>query len=150
LPERQFGYFKLENKKENKMAISKANFSRNENYEVGSVDITYLTVDFINSMASETADLSSGSAVAGLELTRATIENNGVAVLGEGPLTDSNTQKTYAVRTDNLDTLSTTTTKAALQAAIRALNGGDGITATVSSATVTETKLGILTAAAVS
>ena len=84
------------------MPIAKNNFSRNENYEVGSVDITYLTVDFINAMNSETADLSStSSSVRGLELTRATIENNGVAVLGEGPLVDSNTQKTYAVRTDN-------------------------------------------------
>jgi len=133
------------------MPIAKNNFSRNENYEVGSVDITYLTVDFINAMNSETADLSStSSSVRGLELTRATIENNGVAVLGEGPLVDSNTQKTYAVRTDNLDTLSSTTTKAALQTAIRGLNGGDGVTATISGATVTETKLGILTAAAVS
>ena len=132
------------------MPITKNNFSRNENYEVGSVDITYLTVDFINAMNSETSDLSGTGSTRGLELTRATIENNGVAVLGEGPLVDSNTQKTYAVRTDNLDTLSSTTTKAALQAAIRALDGGDGITATVSSATVTETKLGILTAAAVS
>ena len=133
------------------MPIAKNNFSRNENYEVGSVDITYLTVDFINAMNSETADLSStSSSVRGLELTRATIENNGVAVLGEGPLVDSNTQKTYAVRTDNLDTLSSTTTKAALQTAIRALNGNGRVTATISSATVTETKLGILTAAAIS
>ena len=130
------------------MAIAKNNFSRNENYEVGSVDITYLTVDFINAMNSETSDISTG-ATAGLELTRATIENNGVAVLGEGPLVDSNTQKTYAVRTDNLDTLSSTTTKAALQTAIRAMDT-TVITATVTSATVTETKLGILTAAAVS
>ena len=130
------------------MAIAKNNFSRNENYEVGSVDITYLTVDFINAMNSETSDISTG-ATAGLELTRATIENNGVAVLGEGPLVDTNTQKTYAVRTDNLDTLSSTTTKAALQAAIRAMDT-NVITATVTSATVTETKLGILTAAAVS
>lgn len=130
------------------MAIAKNNFSRNENYEVGSVDITYLTVDFINAMNSETSDISTG-ATAGLELTRMTIENNGVAVLGEGPLVDSNTQKTYAVRTDNLDTLSSTTTKAALQAAIRAMDT-TVITATVTSATVTETKLGILTAAAVS
>ena len=59
---------------------TKNNFSRNENYEVGSVDKTYFTVDFINSMASETADLSASGAVAGLELTRATIENNGVPV----------------------------------------------------------------------
>ena len=130
------------------MAIAKNNFSRNENYEVGSVDITYLTVDFINAMNSETSDISTGG-TAGLELTRMTIENNGVAVLGEGPLVDSNTQKTYAVRTDNLDTLSSTTTKAALQAAIRAQDS-TVMTADVSSATVTETKLGILTAAAVS
>jgi len=130
------------------MPIAKNNFSRNENYEVGSVDITYLTVDFINAMNGETSDMSTGG-TAGLELTRATIENNGVAVLGEGPLTDSNTQKTYAVRTDNLDTLSSTTTVAALQTAIRAMDTTI-ITATVTSATVTETKLGILTAAAVS
>ena len=130
------------------MAIAKNNFSRNENYEVGSVDITYLTVDFINAMNSETYDLATG-ATAGLELTRATIENNGVAVLGEGPLVDTNTQKTYAVRTDNLDTLSATTTKAALQTAIRAMDT-TVITADVTGATVTETKLGILTAAAVS
>ena len=130
------------------MAIAKNNFSRNENYEVGSVDITYLTVDFINAMNGETSDMSTG-ATAGLELTRATIEHNGVAVLGEGPLTDTNTQKTYAVRTDNLDTLSSTTTKAALQTAIRAMDTNI-ITADVTGATVTETKLGILTAAAVS
>ena len=130
------------------MPITKNNFSRNENYEVGSVDITYLTVDFINAMNGETSDMSTG-ATAGLELARATIEHNGVAVLGEGPLVDSNTQKTYAVRTDNLDSLSSTTTKAALQTAIRAMDTNI-ITATVTSATVTETKLGILTAAAVS
>ena len=132
------------------MPISKNNFSRNENYEVGSVDITYLTVDFINDVSGETSDFSASNSTAGLEMTRATIENNGVAVLGEGPLVDSDTQKTYAVRTDSLDSLSSTTTKAALQTAIRALNGNGRVTATISSATVTETKLGILTAAAVS
>ena len=131
------------------MPIAKNNFSRNENYEVGSVDMTFFTVDFINSMASETSDLST-AATAGLELARATIENNGVPVLAEGPLVDSNTQKTYATRTDCLDSISSTTTIAALQAAIRALHGGGRVSATVSSATVTETKLGILTAAAVS
>ena len=129
---------------------TKANFSRNENYEVGSVDMTFFTVDFISSMASETSDLSASNSTAGLELTRATIENNGVPVLAEGPLTDSNTQKTYATRSDCLDTISSTTTIAALQAAIRATNGGGKVTATISSATVTSTKLGILTAAAIS
>ena len=132
------------------MPISKNNFSRNENYEVGSVDMTFFTVDFINSMASETADFSASNAVAGLEMTRATIENNGVPVLMEGPLADSNTQKTYGTRTDCLDSLSSTTTISALQTAIRALNGNGRVTATISSATVTETKLGILTAAAIS
>ena len=132
------------------MPISKNNFSRNENYEVGSVDMTFFTVDFINSMASETSDLSASGSTAGLELTRATIENNGVPVLMEGPLADSNTQKTYGTRTDCLDPISSTTTIAALQAAIRATHGGGKVSATVSSATVTETKLGILTAAAIS
>ena len=132
------------------MAATKNNFSRNENYEVGSVDKTYFTVDFISAMNSETSDLSASGSTAGLELTRATIENNGVPVLAEGPLTDSNTQKTYATRTDCLDAISSTTTIAALQTAIRALNGNGRVTATISSATVTETKLGILTAAAVS
>ncbi len=132
------------------MPIAKNNFSRNENYEVGSVDMTFFTVDFINSMASETADFSASNSTAGLEMTRATIENNGVPVLMEGPLADSNTQKTYGTRTDCLDSLSSTTTIAALQAAIRALNGNGRVSATISSATVTETKLGILTAAAIS
>ena len=132
------------------MPIAKNNFSRNENYEVGSVDMTFFTVDFINSMASETADFSASNAVAGLEMTRATIENNGVPVLMEGPLADSNTQKTYGTRTDCLDSLSSTTTISALQTAIRALNGNGRVSATISTETVTETKLGILTAAAVS
>jgi len=132
------------------MPISKNNFSRNENYEVGSVDMTFFTVDFINAMNGETADFSASNSTAGLEMTRATIENNGVPVLMEGPLTDTNTQKTYGTRTDCLDSISSTTTIAALQTAIRALNGNGRVTATISGATVTETKLGILTAAAVS
>lgn len=132
------------------MPIAKNNFSRNENYEVGSVDMTFFTVDFINAMNAETSDLSASGSTAGLELTRATIENNGVPVLMEGPLADSNTQKTYGTRTDCLDSISSTTTIAALQAAIRATHGGGKVSATVSGATVTETKLGILTAAAIS
>ena len=132
------------------MPISKNNFSRNENYEVGSVDMSFFTVDFINAMNSETSDFSASNSTAGLEMTRATIENNGVPVLMEGPLADSNTQKTYGTRTDCLDPISSTTTIAALQAAIRATHGGGKVSATVSGATVTETKLGILTEAAIS
>ncbi len=132
------------------MPISKNNFSRNENYEVGSVDMSFFTVDFVSAMNSETSDFSASNSTAGLEMTRATIENNGVPVLAEGPLVDSNTQKTYGTRTDCLDAISSTTTLAALQTAIRALHGNGRVSATVSSATVTATKLGILTANAVS
>ena len=115
------------------MPISKNNFSRNENYEVGSVDMTFFTVDFISAMNAETSDFSASNSTAGLEMTRATIENNGVPVLAEGPLVDSNTQKTYGTRTDCLDPISSTTTIAALQAAIRALHGNGRVSATVSS-----------------
>jgi len=75
-------------------------------------------------------------------LTRRTIEQF-ANILAEGPLTDSNTQKTYILRSD------TAPTAASLQTAIRALNGNGSISATISSATVTASDLGILTAAAV-
>jgi len=129
------------------MPILKNNYlnANTNNYELEGVDVTYFTVDFINSMAAETADLSSGSAVAGLDAVRKTIGSY-VNILGEGPLTDSNTQKTYFVRTDGVGTLISGNT---LRDAIRALNGSGVVTATISSATVTVTNLGILTAAAV-
>ena len=63
----------LTEKKGEKMPITKNNFSHVTNFELEGVDLTILTVDFINTMVAETADLSSGSAVAGLEATRATI-----------------------------------------------------------------------------
>ena len=131
------------------MPIAKNNFSHVTNFELEGVDLTILTVDFINSMAAETADLSSGSALAGLEATRATIMSR-ANILAEGPLTDSNTQKTYIVRTDSVNLSSSfgTTAIAELETAIRALPAAV-CTATVTSATVTGTKLGILTAAAV-
>ena len=129
------------------MPIVKANFSHKTDFEVDP-DISILIVDFINAMNAETGDPDAGSNVAGLELTRRTIEQF-INILGEGPLTDSNSQKTYFVRTDALGTLISGGT---LQTAIRALNGtsSPGVTATISSATVTASKLGILTAAAVS
>jgi hypothetical protein len=96
-------------------------------------------------MNAETADLSSGSALAGLEATRAVISQF-INILSEGPLVESNKQKTYTVRTDSLGTLISADT---LQGAIRALNGQGSVTATISSATVTATDIGILTAAVV-
>ena len=127
------------------MPITKNSFSHNTNFEIEGVDVTFLTVDFINDMSAETGDLSAGGATCGLELVRATIQQY-ANILAEGPLTDSDTQKTYVIRTDALGTLISAGT---VQAAIRALNGNGKVTATISSATVTGTKLGILTAAAI-
>lgn len=128
------------------MPATKNNFSHNTNFELEGVDTTMFTVDFINAMTAETSDLSSGSATAGLEAVRAVIGSY-INILAEGPLVESDKQKTYVVRTDALGTLISGNT---LRDAIRALNGAGSVTATISGATVTETKLGILTAAAVS
>lgn len=122
-------------------------FTHNTNTEFEGVNVAYFTVDFINTMASETSDPATNSNTAGLELVRNTIGSY-VNILGEGPLADSGTQKTYMVRADALGTLVSGNT---LRDAIRALNGltTPGVTATISSATVTATDLGILTAAVI-
>ena len=137
-----------------KVAGGKGNFSLNQNFEAEGVDLTILTVDFIVDMSGETGDLTTGSTTAGLQMVRHAFEHQGLRILAEGPLVDSDTQKSYLVRTDQLDTLSGTTTKAALQAYIRTLDQSSssfpGIAADLTGATVTETKLGILTANAVS
>jgi len=128
------------------MPITKNNFTHVTDTELEGVETTTFTVDFINAMTAETGDLSTGSATAGLETTRAVIGSY-INILAEGPLVESDKQKTYVVRTDALGTLISGNT---LRDAIRALNGAGNVTATISGATVTETKLGILTAAAVS
>ena len=116
---------------------TKNNFSHVTNTEYEGVECAFITVDFINSMASETGDVTSGSSTAGLELVRNTFGQNGLQILGEGSLETTNTTKTYYVREDMIDTLtSSTKTKDQLQTAIRALNGGDNISADVSNATV--------------
>ena len=127
------------------MPITKNNFTHVTNTELEGVETSSFTVDFINSMASETGDLSTGSSTAGLEATRAVISQF-VNILSEGPLVDGNTQKTYTVRTDSLGTLISGNT---LRDAIRALHGAGNVAATVNSATVTATDIGILTANAV-
>ena len=131
-----------------KVAGGKGNFSLNQNFEVEGVDITALTVDFIVDMSAETGDLTTGSTTAGLQMIRHAFEHQGLRILAEGPLVDSNTQKTYLVRTDELDSLSSTTSKAALQAYIRTLDQSSasfpGIAADVTGATVTETKICLL------
>ena len=53
------------------MPITKNNFTHVTDTELEGVETTMFTVDFINSMAAETGDLSTGSSTAGLEATRA-------------------------------------------------------------------------------
>jgi|CoawatStandDraft_6_1074263.scaffolds.fasta_scaffold145393_2 hypothetical protein len=135
------------------MAITKNNFVLNQNYELAGHEVTLLAVDFILTMASEVNDCSDGTALGGLDLVRKTFEQQGLSILSEGPLTDSGTQKNYLVRKDSLDTLSATTSIAALQVALRLLDQSSddfpNITADITGTTVTETELGILTANAV-
>ena len=124
------------------MPITKNNFTHVTNTELEGVETSSFTVDFVNAMTAETGDLSTGSATAGLEATRAVISQF-INILSEGPLVESNKQKTYTVRTDSLGTLISGGT---LQTAIRALNGAGSVTATISSATVTATDIAIDTA----
>jgi len=127
------------------MAITKNNFALNQNYELIGHEVTILAVDFINTMAAEVNDCSDGTALGGLDLVRKTFEQQGLSILSEGPLTNSGTEKNYLVRKDSLDTLSATTSIAALAAAIQALDAASddfpNITATITSATVTEKEL---------
>ena len=124
------------------MAISKNNFAINLNNEFEGVDVAFLTVDFINSMSAETTDPLASANTAGLALVEEAIQNQGVNIIGKGALANSNTEVTYMVRADALDTVSSTTTVDALQTAIRALNSNSKITATISSATVTSSTTG--------
>ena len=132
------------------MAISKNNFALNQNYELFGHEVTLIVVDFINTMAAEVNDCSDGTALGGLDLVRKTFEQQGVTILAEGPLVDSGTQKNYMVRSDSLDTLSSTTTVAALETAIQALDQSSddfpNITADITGAQVAVSEMGILTA----
>ena len=113
------------------------------------VQVDFLTVDFINSMAGEVTHPYASANTAGLELVKNAIQNQGVNILGNGVLTSAH-EMTYMVRRDSLDTTSTTTTAAAIQAAVRALNAmtPDKVTATISSATAADRDMGKLSAMA--
>ena len=124
------------------MPISKNNFAINNNNEFEGVDVAFLTVDYISSMASETTDPQASENTAGLALCEEAIQNQGVNILGKGALANGSTEVTYMVRKDALDDISGTTTVAAIQTAIQALNANSKITATISSATVTESTTG--------
>ena len=99
--------------------------------------VDFITVDYINTVAAEVTHSLASANTAALKLAIEAIQNQGVNVLGMGALGNSNTEQTYMVRADALDSLSSTTTVAAIQAAVRALNAmtPDKVTATISSAT---------------
>ena len=104
------------------------------------VEVDFITVDYINAMNSEVTFPLASANTAGLQLSMEAIQNQGVNILGKGVLSNSNTEQTYMVRRDSLDTISSTTTVAAIQAAIRGLNAltADKVTATISSATAAD------------
>ena len=119
-----------------------ANFvTPNLAHEGEGVRVDFITVDYVGgTMAGEVTHPYASAATAGLKLTMDAIQNQGVNILGMGALGNSNTEQTFMVRADSLDTISSTTTVAAVQAAIRALDAmtPDKVTATISSATATD------------
>jgi hypothetical protein len=104
------------------MAITRNNFSGTLTAnEFEGVDISLLTVSAGADISAEIGDPNANSAVAGLEMIKQAIQNQGVNILGNGTL--QGTQNfTVMVRSDSLDTISSTTTVAAIQAAIIALD----------------------------
>ena len=111
--------------------------SPNTAHEADGVEVDFITVDYINAVNGEVTNPRASANTGALELSMQAIQNQGVNILGKGVLSNSNTEQTYMVRADALDTISSTTTVAAIQAAIRALNAltPDKVTATISSAT---------------
>ena len=118
--------------------------SPNNAHEADGVAVDFITVDYISAMNGEVTYSGASANTAGLQLSMEAIQNQGVNILGKGVLSNSNTEQTYMVRRDSLDTISSTTTVAAIQAAVRALNAmtPDKVTATISSATAADRDMG--------
>ena len=114
--------------------------SPNTAHEADGVEVDFITVDYISAMNAEVTHSLASANTAGLKLAFEAIQNQGVNILGAGALGNSNTEQTFMVRADSLDTISSTTTVAAIQAAIRGLNAltPDKVTATISSATAAD------------
>ena len=118
--------------------------SPNTAHEADGVEVDFITVDYISDVSGEVTNPRASAATGGLELAMQAIQNQGVNILGKGVLSNSDTEQTYMVRRDSLDTISSTTTVAAIQAAVRALNAmtPDKVTATISSATAADRDMG--------
>ena len=100
-------------------------------------NLHFFTVDYVS------ANASTGPEGAQQAVLRAIEDTATIAAIG--PLLDTNSQQTFAVEATGGNG---TVVAATLQAAIRALGTVDSVD--LSGATVTDTKLGILTAAVVS
>jgi len=102
--------------------------------------VDFITVDYINDVSAEVTHSTASANTAALKLAIEAIQNQGVNVLGMGALGNSDTEQTYMVRADALDTISSTTTVQAIQAAIRGLNAltPDKVTANISGATAAD------------
>ena len=118
--------------------------SPNTAHEADGVEVDFITVDYISDVSAEVTEPRASANTAALKLSMEAIQNQGVNILGKGVLSNSDTEQTYMVRRDSLDTISGTTTVAAIQAAIRALNAltPDKVTATISSATAADRDMG--------
>ena len=118
--------------------------SPNTAHEADGVEVDFITVDYISDVSAEVTNPRASAATGGLELSMQAIQNQGVNILGKGVLSNSDTEQTYMVRRDALDTISSTTTVAAIQAAVRALNAmtPDKVTANISSATAADRDMG--------
>lgn len=118
--------------------------SPNTAHEADGVEVDFITVDYINAVNAEVTEPRASANTGALQLAMEAIQNQGVNILGKGVLSNSNTEQTYMVRRDSLDTISGTTTVAAIQAAIRALDAltPDKVTATISSATAADRDMG--------
>jgi hypothetical protein len=104
------------------MPITRNNFtSLPVSAEVEGVDVAFLTVDFTVDVSAEIGDPQAGSNVAGLALVQAAIMNQGINILGTGPLGNSSERATYMIRTDSLDVANHMTANV-LRDAIRAVD----------------------------
>jgi len=111
------------------------------------VEVDFITCDFLASATAEVTHPYAAANTAGIHMIGEVIQNHGVNILGNGLLTAAH-EYTWMIRRDSLDTVSTTTTMAAIQTAIQALNSNSKITVTISSATAADRDMGKLSAMA--
>ena len=130
------------------MAITRNNFTGLQVSELEGVEVSYFTVDYINAMDAEIGDPLANSNLAGLALVQQAIMNQGINILGMGPLGNTNTEQTFMVRTDSLDVANHITANG-LRDAIRAVDAeraasrSPRATANLATATVTAKTLTI-------